>query len=140
MEQKRVSFEVAKAIKKAGYPQGKTDKIYLLSPIDVDLACREFGLLPLNGDYKIGEMLNSARYSKYGIITCDAPTYLDVLLWLWQVKGIHIDIVSSKLGTQMDIWDSEQHNIMGDNTVFYSSPEEAIEAAIKYLVDNDLIK
>lgn len=126
MGQKRVSFEVAKAIKEAGYPQGNTQGQYAQMTYYDNGLQREIK----EGDY----------FGEFIILGIDVPTYLDVWLWLWQVKGIHIDIVSSKLGTQMDIWDSEQHNIMGDNTVFYNSPEDAIEAAIKYLVDNDLIK
>lgn len=134
---KRISFKVAKAIKKAEYPQGKTDKIYLLSPLEEDLAYREFGLLPLNGDYKIGEMLPSARYSKYGIKTCDTPTYLDVWLWLWREKNIQITI-----GVDFCcIWIPDKNgNYMSKTTIKKDGPEEAIVAAVDYLVDNNLIE
>ena len=133
---KRVSFEVAKAIKEAGYPQTKSIQCnYYYAIRKQEKAGQPY--------YYEGYLLSSDDIydcDAYDDDYIDAPTYIDVWLWLWQVKGIHIDIVSSKLGTQMDIWDSEQHNIMGDNTVFYSSPEDAIEAAIKYLVDNKLLK
>lgn len=113
---KRVSFKVAKAIKNAGYPL----EIKLIEEAE-----------------KLG--WNDKAFFT-GMATCALlPTCIEVWLWLWREKGIYIDIASSKLGTQIDIWDSEQHNIMGDNTVFYSSPEEAIIAAIEHLTDNDLI-
>lgn len=64
MEQKRVAFKVAKAIKEAGYPQ-------------------ECGLW-FSSDWR--EFSYTEDYSN-----CYAhPTYLDVWLWLWREKGIEI--------------------------------------------------
>lgn len=66
MEQKRVSFKVAKALKEAGYPQ--------MSKIG----------------YREGESLIS--YQIPGVEFYVIPTYLDVWLWLWREKGIKTSI------------------------------------------------
>lgn len=55
-----------------------------------------------------------------------APTYLDVWLWLWREKDL----------VKMDVWDKYINDIANN----YIDPEEAIIAAIEYLVDNELIK
>ena len=57
---KRVSFEVARSLKEAGYPQ------------DIQEVYKE------NGEYFVS-------YVKYSN-TFAAPTYLDVWLWLWREK------------------------------------------------------
>ncbi len=88
MEQKRVSYTVAKAIKEAGYPQYENE---------------------LEGVPKV----------------LYVPTYFDVWLWLWREKEL----------TRMAIWDK-----IADIKGNYFDPEEAIIAAIDYLVDNNLIK
>ena len=63
---KRVSFEVAKAIKEAGYPQNS------------QVMYKENGALTTS----------FIRYSN----TCAAPTYIDVWLWLWREKKIWIQV------------------------------------------------
>lgn len=105
---KRVSFKVAKVLKEAGYPQEDLSECYQY-PEDnsaIPLAC----------------------------FACK-PTYLEVWLWLWQNKNIHIELLDSKITTQCyaSINDSK-------DTFLFASPEEAIIAAIEYLVDNNLIK
>lgn len=119
MELKRISFEVAKAIKEAGYPQVG---YYWYSPQGVEC-------------YSESD-LDELRY-------VSAPTYIDVWLWLWREKNIRFDVE--------DLWDAElsypergcasnTNQLGGICTPEVSDPEEAIIAAIKYLVDNSLIK
>lgn len=118
---KRVSFEVAKAIKEAGYPQGwKCDKHYCLESEG------EYG-------YQIGDLVSANAIHKNCLEAISAPTYLEVWLWLWRNKGIEIlptgGIIyhGGKLGTK------NLYNYPND-------PEESIVAAIDCLVENNLIK
>lgn len=118
---KRVSFKVAKAIKEAGYPQGIENTAYY----------NEDGVLVkpfvFNGGNEIA----------------DAPTYIDVWLWLWE-NGISIRIEKDDY-----TFDDEYCTAWGkDAEILYQkyydksveNPEKAISEAINYLVDNDLIK
>lgn len=126
MEQKRVSFKVAKVLKDAGYPQELNDKNeYYSTNIDKD-----------NPDYEITDepftpySFETSVYEYYV-----APTYLDVWLWLWREKKIHIDIDNDCYGvgcTSFDDTSFEEHNT--------SDPEESIIAAIEHLCENNLIK
>ena len=129
MEQKRVSIEVAKAIKKAGYPQGNTIKCYLT--------------FDHNQFYKEGQIVENDDDGWSTLTKClaDIPTYLDVWRWLWRKKGIYIDITHYYSSNEVTIWDKKINKIksierMGKD----SDPEEFIIAAIEYLVDNNLIK
>lgn len=108
---KRVSFKVAQAIKEAGYPQ-EGDWWY-------------------SKDGKLSDWLMPHQQEIY------APTYLDVWLWLWREKGIQITI-----GVDFCcIWVPDKEvNYMSKTTIKNNDPEEAIIAAIEYLVNNDLIK
>lgn len=110
-ELKRVSFEVAKAIKKTGYQQyssypiyDKNGKLRLLHQADIDFGREWFS----------------------------APTYLEVWLWLWREKEINIAMSE---GTCV----IRQYGVLVEHFA-HSDPEEAIIAAIKYLVDKYLIK
>lgn len=115
---KRVSFKVAKAIKDAGYPQNLTNSHYT----------------------NCGELV---CYGIAGEMGFDIPTYLEVWLWLWREKHIRFDVE--------DLWDaklsypergcaSNTNQLGGICTPEVSDPEEAIIAAIEYLVDNKLLK
>lgn len=110
MEQKRVSFKVANALKEAGYPQDKFN---------------------YNKYYTKGGNLSCVY--QYGVpyydVVCFAPTYLDVWLWLWREKGIKFEIV--KNGDK--VLCKEEPYIFH----YMKDPEEAIIAAIEYLFDND---
>lgn len=110
MGQKRVSFKVAKAIKNAGYPQSIYCPQY-----------KENGELE-NGFTDLGE----------GYIY--APTYLDVWLWLWGEKKVAVPITCNK----EERWSS--YGLFSSIYEDYPCPEEAIIAAIEYLVDNNLLK
>lgn len=101
---KRVSFEVAKVLKEADYPQ-ECDMYYSVPP----------------KEQYIGRKIAQ-------------PTYLDAWIWLWREKGIHIEILDSKITTQC------YATINGEkDTVLFKSPEEAIKEAINYLIENNLI-
>lgn len=121
MAQKRVSFKVAKAIKEAGYPQDKSSSCYNA----------------YTGEFHYTSCLDS--WLKDGDYI-DAPTYLDVWLWLWREKkifiepAIHFDSVKGYYFTAFIISDNITKHVEA------SDSEEAIIAAIDYLVDNDLIK
>ena len=107
-----VSFKVAKAIKNAGYPQGQEEYAYRS-----------------NGDIYIFEDM----FDHIPDYCCDAPTYMEVWLWLWREGGFHIYVN----GLNFDIYtkDRTMHGEAANN-----DPEEAIIAAIEYLVENNLIK
>lgn len=113
MEQKRVTFEVAKALKEAGYSQG----------------------------FQLGE----AYYNQYGEIQyytedmvlgsniCDAPYVTDAWRWLWREKNIYVQVGLKCCTLSFPHVDSCTFKLTTD-------PEEAIEAAIDYIVDNNLLK
>lgn len=115
-----VSFEIAKAIKEAGYPQW-----------NVDGAADNFKLA-----YDCEGVLWEIKYfdqNPQDYYT--APAYLDVWLWLWREKDIHIDVDNDCFGdgcTSFNDKTFEEHNA--------NDPEEAVITAIEYLVKHNLIK
>lgn len=109
-----VSFEVAMAIRKAGYPPLKADWSY-------GATTKELVHFVDDDDYVIS-----------------APTYLDVWLWLWREKNIKIDI--DYIVGQCSIYDIAYNLIYTQTFQTFADPEEAIIAAIESLVENDLIK
>lgn len=113
---KRVTFEVAKAIKEAGYPQKLQEGTAFYA---------ENGLM---------DVYDSELYELFDPMYCTAPIYLEVWLWLWK-RGVKIE-----LGNDYD--NDTIIPFYGANFIdgIYENPEEAIIAAIEYLVDNDLIK
>lgn len=122
---KEVSFKIAKAIKKAGYPQDRSSNCYNAYTGEFHYtSCSDSWLK--DGDY------------------IDAPTYLDAWLWLWREKKIAIGCPHENT---YNYWFTNI-NAENDKSLIlwkYSSgecndPEEAIISAIDYLVDNDLIK
>lgn len=84
----------------------------------------DFYYLP-NGELRFGRIVCHRVY---------APTYLDVWLWLWREKKIEIELYNDGVGL------TSQIRIQGRPQFFKSDVEEAIIAAIEYLVANDLIK
>ena len=110
---KKVSFKVAKAIKEAGYPQyGSCDEYYSQEGRRIDKFCD----------------INKLIYP--------SPSYLEVWLWLWREKKKDIDIIFS---ADEGGWTFMQNPSPCDCGL-YDDPEEAIIAAIEYLVNNNLIK
>lgn len=131
-DMKRVSFKVAKAVEQAGYKQDvndeNEDEIYVVfsdepdNPITYQSA-------------KIQGYLRQSYLNKRGIEYCFCPTYLEVWLWLWREKKIHIDVDSDCNGDGALSFDYKTREAHEAN-----DPEAAIEKAIKYLVENNLIK
>lgn len=122
MAQKIVSYEVAKALKEAGYWNPGTT---------------------IKDAYNNGCYIDDGRFYKDGCvcpwdILYPAPTYLDAWLWLWREKKAEIDIqVASYARGRVRVWPE----YFKSSKVFESNdPEEAIAKAIDYLVDNNLIK
>lgn len=123
MGQKRVSFEVAKAIKEAGYNE-PCDMYYHIydSVYDSQMSLEMTG----NG---CADFLNSNNHYR-----CAAPCALDVWLWLWREKKIETEIYNDGVGLTAQI------RIQGRPQFFIKDPEEAIIAAIEYLAEKSLIK
>ena len=111
---RRVSFEVAKAIKDAGYPQE--------------------GGMYYNED---GDLILPWYFNNEDVFVV-APYYLEVWLWFWREKKMFLSPWYMPIGrVHIDIID----DIMYLETLYTrADPEEAIEAAIEYLVTNKLIK
>lgn len=118
MEQKRVSYKIAKALKAANYPQEDNSITYIYCDSE---------LMSLKVFYSKGrdfeELLN-------------APTYLDVWLWLWREKRFPIDAECMEKLQRKVVYNIWENGILSER---YDDPEEAIIAAINYLVDNNLI-
>lgn len=84
---------------------------------------------------------NTAWYNEKGFLVkpyvfnggneiADAPTYFEVGLWLWREKKINV----------IPEYDQISGLFSSCGVSERDDPEEAIIAAIEYLVDNDLIK
>lgn len=133
MEQKRVSFKVAKAIKEAGYPQGDKNSgncdVYPLEDHDKNFSAYT----------RVGKLSTRYHCQNWTISTSIpyviAPTYLEVWLWLWREKSIELDVEYSPKRLSWYCWHEDFP--LGNNC---KDQEEAIIAAIEYLVDNDLVK
>lgn len=114
---KRVSFEVAKAIKDAGYPQSNMRNTFF---------------------NKQGELLVVTNINDRIEYDIYAPTYLDVWLWLCREKGIYLNTNTQRSGIVCVYLDDTIIHKIKDMKL--TDPEEAIIAAIEYLTDNNLIK
>ena len=123
---KRVSFKVAKAIKSAGYPQEKKDGT---------------ALYPVKGEFKgklCGYNSDAPERDKLSIV---APTYFEVWLWLWREKKCYIQpelCFKSNNESSFVCIDKINHIALVKSSS--QDPEEAIIAAIEYLVENNLLK
>lgn len=129
---KRVSFEVAKAIKEVGYPQDyRTDIYYSNESEDAS----GYG-------YQEGDEISYDAVRKNQIEAIAAPTYLEVWLWLCD-KGIvfYPAMYSAHNPSGWSCYYRDNIRIIDLDTFgVYNNPEEAIIAAIEYLVTNNLIK
>lgn len=143
MELKIVSFKIAKAIKEAGYDvicdygYCVTDGIPCLVKTEEEWERHAIN----NSDMQ--DFLACTCQQVEGKDDCTAPTYLEVWLWLWREKNIRFDVE--------DLWNANlsytergcacnTNQLGGICTPKVSDPEEAIIAAIEYLVTNNLIK
>lgn len=127
IDMKRVTFETARWLKEVGYPQDKEFTAYY----------NEDGILIKPYVFNTGKEV------------ADAPTYLEVWLWLWREKKYRILLSASN-----QRWD-EVHGVVDgvdgivetswhrglpgydatDHKANHTDPEKAIIAAIEYLVD-----
>lgn len=121
---KRVSYKIAKALKEAGYPQEWNDTEFFYT---------ENGELKRGDDYEGNPIEDIMYYQRYAV---PAPFVMEIWLWLWREKKINIDI-SKGLGIDVRSWVEE-----GREARMFKryDPEEAIIAAIDYLVANKLLK
>lgn len=131
---KIISFKVAKAIKEAGYPQDKSEynEGYAISKVYYDVySSRDDRWYPSSAD--TGHRLSfddDYYYPEDCGEFCVAPTYLDVWLWLWREKKIWIQVRHMGNGNWFRCYVTEQD---------FSDPEEAIIAAVKHIVEQNLI-
>lgn len=129
---KRVSFKVAKALKEAGYPQGNLVGLHKVKSFPMYY---KDDYVP---DYEYF-YLNYIDFIDKDLMTA-CPTYLDAWLWLWREKKIAIP--ADYFGYENNYW-SSYVPIGDDKFEFFEplhDPEEAIIAAIEYLVTNKLLK
>lgn len=124
MEQRFVTFKVAKALKEAGYWNPGTI-----------IKC----------SYNNSCYIDDGRFYKDGCVCpwdrlYPAPTYIETWLWLWREKKNEIDIqVLSRRGGGGRVRVFPDYFKL--SKVFeLNDPEEAIAKAIDYLVENNLIK
>lgn len=111
----KVSFKIAKALKEAGYPQ----YINILDGYDI------------RGEETIA-------YSSSKRLEYVAPTYMEVWCWLWREK--EIKIVPEPRQKVFVYIKASFYELLKEFASGFEDPEEAIIAAIEYLVDNNLIK
>lgn len=113
---KKVSYKVAVAIREAGYPQYE-------GPIS------EVGWYNRAGNYTKEFPWIWKGDDEFIAI---APNYFEVWGWLWREKNIKIILQESWTGYAVASIKTESFR--------GATPEDVIEEAIEYLVDNDLIK
>lgn len=119
---KLVSFEIAKALKEAGYPQDYIEYYY---------------------DYN--ECMQK-RDRCYVNCQCVAPTYIDVWFWLWREKKIAIGCAYKETykhwcaNANINAGNDEDLIIRKYSSGSCNDPEEAIIAAIQYIVEHQLLK
>lgn len=118
----RVSFGVAKAIKEYGYPQFESNYHWCAN---WDFTGKSYRWVLTEVPYMWEPEEGDEKYF------VDAPTYIDVWLWLWREKDICIEVKDNHYHVTAKVKNKRFH---GDTL------EEAIIAAIKHLVENDLMK
>lgn len=128
---KIVTFEVAKALKEAGYPQEWNDTEFYYT---------ESGELKRGDDYEGNSIEDIMYYQRYAVT---APYCVEVWLWLWREKKIAI---GCPYENTYNYWFANMYAENDESLKFwkYSSeecndPEEAIIAAIQYIVEQQLL-
>lgn len=114
-QQKRVTFKIAKALKKAGYPQDILidNKIFDIRTQDITSNLNYLAIYGDDGYY------------------ISAPTYLDVWLWLSEEKNIYISPKHDFNDNNENVWTN------GWTTDTYKDPQSAIIAAVEYIITNN---
>lgn len=96
-------------------------------------ALQDKGFPSLKADWSYstsGELVNFVDDADYVI---SAPYIMEAWLWLWRTKKVYFGVNTEDYPHEgMCLNDYEDRP--------YSDPEEAIENAIMYLVENDLLK
>lgn len=91
---------------------------------------------------KVAKAVEKAGYSfSYEVneyFTQYFPTYIEIWLWLWREKKAMLIVDGFELG-MAEVVIYLQNSIYNTNHIA-NDPEEAIIAAIDYLVDENLIK
>lgn len=152
MKFKIVSFKVAQALAEAKYPDTWADCEHFYTQDGILKSCDEY----------IGNSLEDIYFEQSHCIA--APSYIEVWLWLWREKIVElapeyssrINDIEETLYFLPLTYHSKQHPTMKylihemyNNQIECSShghlhqhadPEEAIIAAIDYIVKNNLIK
>lgn len=122
-----VSFKVAKLLKEKGFDE-KCSYEWGVPDIDGGYILQKWSIY--NGEIRNSELINDA-YA--------APTLQMACKWLREVHKTHIVIspISSKgYGAILcDVGDFNDFNYIAETDYFFH-PEEAIEAAIKYTLEN----
>ena len=120
-----VSFEVAKLLKEKGFDES------------ISMVYTSYGDLCKLDRY------DSIRNSNYNDITknyfeCTAPTHQMAMKWLREAHDIVIVVTPSMFWKKynVSIYKSNDYPIGFDGDSLYSSYEEAVEAAIKYSLEN----
>lgn len=114
---KRVSFEVAKALKEAGYPQ---------NPYNTTL------WFNLNGEQISDDAVIDDDVDINTV--CAAPTYFEAWVWLFNKKDIVIEPKCQINDNGKCYWEN------GYIDCTYYDQEEALEAAIEYIVASKRLK
>lgn len=130
MSQKRVTFEVAKALKEAGYPQPMLGFGYATKHQVIEFC-----------NFNEGEIIDLDAFTPNLGDYVYCPTYIDTWLWLWRKKKIAI---GCPYENTYNYWFTNI-NAENDKSLIlwkYSSrenedPEEAIAKAIDYIVKNN---
>lgn len=126
---KRVSLEIARAIKEAGYDEPSEYGYCVVDGVHNLVKTEEEWERHIINNSEMQDFLRCTCQEEEGKDDCVAPTYMEVWLWLWREKKVYIELL---------------HDVVIDcaDTGFGQGkdPEEAIIAAIEYLVENDLIK
>lgn len=127
-----VSFETAKLMKKKGFDEATIGHYYTISEIPEKI---KFFDSPIS------------IYHSDGLIGCiQAPTLQMTMKWLREVHHYYIQVMldgwacGGHLGYYVVVQktDSDFEMMLSDvrERVFYDTPEEAAEDAIKYIVEN----
>lgn len=135
---KIVPFELAQKLTELGYNKS-SDHVYVIADKHLE--------------YSSGSRIDIQRGSLYPALKAwemlgidgpliEAPTYIDVWLWLWREKKFPISLMCDEHPLVMQ-WYPHSHKTgeLGSftDTVFFDDPEEALVEAIDYIFENNLI-
>lgn len=126
---KKVSFKIAQAIKKAGYP---LERFQTVSREQFEAGFGYKYSTDKNFYSESPSILHPEDNDTIDMYYC--PTYIEVWLWLWREKDLRIQ------PTQFNRCYIQNHNSSYHYEFECDDPEEAIATSIEYLIDNNLIK